>query len=108
MLNPCDLGTNFIAENCYKIKIDDLVRKAQKELKITLLNAQIEALGIIVNLTTSRTKFNGEKFWFICPNCNKRVGMLYKHPLEDVIGCRCCLNLKYKKQRFKGMIESLV
>lgn len=109
MLNPYDLGENFlVVENFEKIKVDELVSKAQKELKFRLLQAQIEVLGVDVSLTTTKTKFNGERFWFACPNCKKRVGTLYKHPFEDIIGCRICLNLKYKKQRFKGMIEASI
>jgi len=26
---------------------------------------------------------------------------------EEMVGCRLCLNLKYKSQRFKGIIESI-
>lgn len=108
MLTPYDLGNFLVLENCFKIKVDDLVNKAQKGLKIRFLEAQTEALGVVVNFTTSKTKFNGERIWFLCPNCNRRVGTLYKHPLEEIIGCRCCLNLKYRKQRFKGMLESYI
>ena len=106
MLNPYDLGDFLVVENCYKIKVDDLVTHLQKELKKRLLEAQIVALGLSVNLTTSNTKFNGKRLWFACPNCNKRVGTLYQHPLKETLGCRTCLHLKYKKQRYKGMIES--
>lgn len=95
-----------MAENCQKVNIDDLITKALRGLKIRLIQSQIQALGIDVNLTISRTKFNGERLWFICPNCKKRVGVLRKHPIDGTVGCRVCLNLKYKKQRFKGMIES--
>ncbi len=108
MLNPYDLGSFLVVENFEKIKVDDLISKAQKELKRRLLQAQIEVLGVVVNLTTSKTKFNGERFWFACPNCKKRVGALYRHPVVEIIGCRTCFNLKYRKQRFKGMVESSV
>lgn len=108
MLTPNDLGNLLVLENCTKIRVDDLIRKVQKELKISLLRAEIEALGIKVSLTTSKTRFKGERFWFICPNCEKRVGTLYKYPLGVTVGCRNCFNLKYRKQRFKGMIESII
>lgn len=105
MLHPYNLGSFLVSENCDKIKIDELVHNAQKVLKMRLLQSQIDAFGADVNLTTSKTKFNGERFWFSCPNCKKRVGVLYKHPVDETIACRICLNLKYRKQRFKGMIE---
>lgn len=108
MLNPHDLGDFLIVENCDKIKVDDLVSKTQRELKIRLLQSQIEVLGIEVNLTTSKTRFDGERIWFVCPNCERRVGTIYKHSTEEIVGCRICLNLKYRKQRFKGMIETMI
>lgn len=108
MLNPYDLGNFLVLENCFKIKVDDLVNKAQKELKIRLLQSQMKSLGVEINFTTSRTKFNGKRVWFLCPNCGRRIGTIYKHPTEEIFGCRICLNLKYRKQRFKGMVESFV
>lgn len=106
MINPNDLGNFQLTENAQKINIDELVNRINKELKLRLLQAQIEALGIPVQLTTSKTRFNGDRFWFICPFCSKKVGILYKHPLQAVLGCRLCLDLKYQKQRFKGMVEN--
>jgi len=105
LITPYDLGNNLV-EHTQRVNINDLVKQAQKELKTRLVQAQIKALGLIVNLTTSKTRFNGDRLWFICPICCKRVGTLYQHTTKELIGCRSCLNLKYKKQRFKGMIEA--
>lgn len=106
VINPYDLGDFQLADNTMRINIDELVDRVKKELKIRLLQAKIEALGIEVNLTTSKTRFNGDRFWFLCPICQIKVGTLYKHPFQSILGCRNCLELKYKNQRFKGMIES--
>ena len=105
--NPYDLGTSQIVERTQRIDINNMVKHALKGLKIRLLQAKIEALGIEVSLTTSKTRFNGDRFWFLCPICHIKVGTLYKHPLQSILGCRNCLDLKYKKQRFKGMVEAL-
>jgi len=108
LISPYDLGEFQVAENAYKIRVGDLVSKAQKELKLRLLQSNIEACGIVVSLTTSKTRFNGERYWFLCPICKHRVGIVYKHPTSEIIGCRSCLGLKYKAQRYKGMIESTI
>ncbi len=108
MLTPYDLGDLFVVEDCHKLKVDELVSEALKSLKLRLLQSQIQVLGVDVSITTSRTKFNGERLWFSCPRCNKRIGVLFKHPTSKIVGCRTCLNLKYKKQRFKGMIEASI
>lgn len=106
LINPYDLGDFQLADNAMRINIDELVGRVKKELKIRLLQAKIEALGIEVSLITSKTRFNGERFWFLCPLCQIKVGTLYKHPLKNILGCRSCMELKYRKQRFKGMIEN--
>lgn len=106
MIKPYDLGKINLVEHSQKILIDELVRKATKDLKKRIIEAQIEALGIQIAFTTSNTRFNGKRYWFSCPICSKRVGIIYKHSISSQIGCRNCLKIQYKKQRFKGMIES--
>ena len=105
MIKPYDLGKNNLVEYCQKIRIDDIVRRANKEVKHQILQSHIEVMGLKLNLLASTTRFNGKRYWFMCPTCNRRVGVIFKHPLAYQIGCRTCLNIKYKKQRFKGMIE---
>ena len=104
-LTAYDLGRSQLVEHTQRIDINALVRQAQKEVKMRLLEARIEALGIEVGLTTSKTRFNGERVWFACPQCMRRSGTLFKSPISNIIGCRYCLKLKYKRQRYKGMIE---
>ncbi len=48
-----------------------------------------------------------DKLWFICPLCRQTVGVIYKRPIKNnLIGCRICLDLKYRCRKYKGMIES--
>lgn len=105
MINPYDLGDLQLSDTTQKIQIDQLVKQAKKELKFKLVGAQIELLGIVVRFTTSKTRFNGERLWFVCPLCQKRTGVLYRHSLKEMVGCRNCFEIKYRKQRYKGMIE---
>lgn len=106
MIKPNDLGKNNLVENCQKVNIDELIRRANKEIKHQILQSQIGVMGFNITLSTTNTRFHGKRYWFVCPICNSRVGVIYKHPMSNQVGCRNCLNIKYKKQRFKGMIES--
>ena len=103
-LSPNDLGT-FLVEGCPKIKISDFVRKYRTQLKEAVIASDLELQGIKVELTTSRTCYNGIRLWFKCPTCKGRVGVIFKHPMSEIVGCRKCLKLEYKKRRYKGMIE---
>jgi len=107
-LNPNDFGKNILVENCQKIKIKDFLRICRAELKRAILNSEIETMGLNIKLATSKTCFNGIRFWFVCPLCNKRAGVLFSHPITTEIGCRTCLGLDYQKRRYKGMIEEKI
>lgn len=103
-LNPNNLG--LLVEECQKIKISDFLRKTKEGLKEALIKSELEIEGLSIELTTSKTNYNGVRFWFRCPLCKQRVGVLFRHPLNNKIGCRKCLGLEYRKRRYKGMIEN--
>jgi len=104
-LNPNDLGKKYLVEECQKIRIEDFLKSYRDNLKKLVLTSELEVSGLKIELTTSKTCYNGIRFWFKCPLCKKRAGVLLKHPLTYEIGCRQCLNLEYRKRRYKGMIE---
>ena len=106
ILNPNDLGRKCLVEECQKIRIEDFLKTYRNKLKELVLASELEILGLKIELTTSKTCYNGIRFWFKCPLCKKRAGVLLKHPLTYEIGCRQCLNLEYRKRRYKGMIET--
>jgi len=104
-LDPNDFGKTLLVEECRKIKIDDLLKICRTQLKKLVLGMEIAGLGLKIELTTSKTRFNGVRFWFACPVCAKKAGVLFQHPLTERIGCRTCLGLEYAKRRYKGMVE---
>lgn len=100
-----DLGRIFLVDDCQKVAVSDLLRDYKAKLKETILRTQFEMINENVLITTTRTGNGGLRFWFMCPRCKRRSGTLLKHPLQNILGCRLCLKLEYKKQRFKGMVE---
>lgn len=44
----------------------------------------------------------GQRVWFVCPHCDRRVGKLYRiwatHRLFRIWGCQKCLGLSYPSQ----------
>lgn len=49
--------------------------------------------------------YGGERHWFLCPNCNRRVAVLYG---ADVLFlCRHCYRLPYASQQ-EGYINNLI
>ena len=95
-----------MVEECQKIRIDDLLKRYRLQLKEMIIKSELEAMGWNIELATSKTHYGGTRIWFKCPLCMARVGVLFKHPLTDTLGCRRCLNLEYQKRRYKGMVEN--
>jgi hypothetical protein len=50
-----------------------------------------------VELTTTPCFFGGKRYWFTCPNCKKRVGVLYRR--FKYFSCRTCNRLAYRSQQ---------
>ena len=103
-----NLGEKLLVEDCQKVAVSDLLRDYRKQLKEAYLRAQFEILNENVLIMTSKTGRGGLRFWFMCPQCKRRVGVLLRHPAQNVLGCRECLGLAYRGKRYRGMIESKV
>lgn len=99
-INTYDLGKT--TDSLRAVKIDELVRKARDEFKDQFIKSRIDINGKQIEVTTTNTRFGGRRIWFICPICKDKKGVIYADP---ILGCRICLNLKYKKQRYRRMIE---
>jgi hypothetical protein len=107
-MTPDDFGRKFLVEDCQRIEVISLLRKYRHDFKRIALDSEIEAAGTKIEFELSKTGFGGERVWFKCPLCRARVGVLFKHPLSLVLGCRKCLNLDYRKRRYKGMVEGSI
>lgn len=49
--------------------------------------------------------YGGERLWFLCPHCGKRVGVLYGADTRFL--CRHCYDLSYASQA-KGYLERMI
>jgi len=103
-MKPNDLGKNSLVEENRKIEINSFLRQIKPKLKENLLHLELKMQGVSVPLINSVTGFGGVRFWFKCPMCSKRVGTIYSHATSQNLACRRCLNLKYCKSRYKGMM----
>ena len=96
-INPYDLGKT--TNSLRAVKIDDLVRKAKNEFKVQFVKSRLDINGEQLDVATTGTRFGGKRIWFICPICKGKRGVVYTDP---ILGCRICLNLKYRKQMYKS------
>lgn len=102
-----NLGKKCLVEDCQKIRIENLLKSYCNKFKGLALTSELQVSGWKVELTVSKTYRNGVRLWFKCPLCGLRAGVLFRHPVSEAIGCRKCLNLEYRKRRYKGMIEGV-
>ncbi len=50
-----------------------------------------------VNLVTTPCNYGGERYWFVCNGCSRRVGTLHLLGRKPFL-CRQCLNLSYESR----------
>ncbi len=81
-----------------------MVREVKIEMALLRLKDKIELLNQDIGVTCTRCNFGGLRFWFVCPQCNNRVGVLYKNPISEAILCRKCHGLSYMKSAFNKMM----
>ncbi len=63
--------------------------------------SSIEINGQLVKITVTGCNYGGIRIWFVCPNCQKRVGKLFKKPLANIFACRVCNDLAYLSTRIR-------
>jgi len=51
-----------------------------------------------IALTRTPCHFGGERYWFECPKCSKRVAVLYLR--DELFLCRHCHKISYRSQSF--------
>jgi hypothetical protein len=74
---------------------------------------QKEASDYHVQLVTTRPRFGGLRWWFVCPlivrgvPCGRRVGKLYLPPSSVYFGCRHCYRLTYTSCRESRKSDAL-
>ena len=51
-----------------------------------------------VSLVTTPCNFGGIRYWFGCPYCGRRVGVIYLVPGDTYFRCRHCNNLSYQSR----------
>jgi hypothetical protein len=72
---------------------------------VTLLYRRRDGMDVesTILLLLTPTRFNGRRWWFLCPLCDRRgimcarrVSKLYLPPRARRFGCRLCHNLTYR------------
>ncbi|MEA3487491.1 MAG: hypothetical protein U9R20_07525 [Thermodesulfobacteriota bacterium] len=60
----------------------------------------------VISFDWTPCNYGGKRTWFLCPNCNRRVGLLYGTGRYFL--CRHCYNLTYasqQTQRYERLME---
>lgn len=71
-----------------------------KTLTISCYHADTDKdLEQTISLVPAEPHFGGVRWWFACPDCDRRVSALYFHKLR--FSCRHCHDLKYESQHLK-------
>ena len=95
------------------ITVEECQRLSISQIDISGVWASVITInGQTVQLSYSRCNFGGKRAWFLCPKCNKQVGVLYRKPLNSLFYCRSCQDLcyeltKYRRSNYESLLKLL-
>jgi hypothetical protein len=69
------------------------------EGQVYLSPGTVARVGITIQVVCTPAINHGERLWFSCPVCHKRVGRLYLPPGRTMFLCRHCHNLTYESRQ---------
>jgi len=98
-----DLGNFFMS----KTLIEHCQPVSASSLGLAAFNpTSIEINGQLVKVTATECNYGGIRIWFVCPNCQKRMGKLFRKPMSKSFFCRRCNDLTYLSTRLRrSLIE---
>lgn len=62
--------------------------------------APSERIVQTISIVSTRCEFGGSRPWFLCPDCTRRVAVLY---CKSHFRCRTCSDLSYRSQRLHAL-----
>jgi hypothetical protein len=63
-----------------------------------------QKLDYRINLTTTQCNYGGVRYWFSCPDCNKRVCVLYA---DIMFKCRTCLGIVHRSRNESALDQAI-
>lgn len=80
----------------YSCKASQNVIELYYKTRPSYSSGEWEDVNQDIELTTTPCNYGGERYWFICPHCGKRVGTLYN--VSRIFLCRDCNDLTYEER----------
>ena len=84
----------LLVEDCQSISVEYLSLSGLSVFKVELNGQSVKIVG-------TECYYGGKRLWFLCPQCQRRSGKLYRKPLLKEFLCRNCNNLTYQLTRYR-------
>jgi hypothetical protein len=91
----CDwkYGGRIVSQVAVEIRRNSLVLRFARTTSL----GSLEPVVSVVSFTSTPCHFGGERRWFRCPKCNRRIAVIYC--LSGAFQCLRCHDLAYPSQR---------
>jgi len=66
--------------------------------------ADWQSMDYPIELQTTHCNYGGIRYWFTCPECSKRVCVLYS---GEIFKCRMCLGLVHKSRNESALDQAI-
>lgn len=84
-----------------RLSVEECQKLSVRFLELNLnYDSAIEVNDQLIKCTSTKCNYGGDRVWFLCPTCDRRVGTLYRQPLNILFLCRHCHNLTYDLRKY--------
>ena len=80
----------------FTISFDCDTRGEEFSLQVRHRSSGSSDVNLRIPFDRTRPNYGGSQWWFRCPGCNRRVGVLYMPDERADLACRTCHDLTYR------------
>ncbi len=80
----------------FTISFECDTRGAEFSLQVRHRSSGSSDVNLRIPFDRTRPNYGGSQWWFRCPGCNRRVGVLYMPDERADLACRTCHDLTYR------------
>jgi hypothetical protein len=97
-------GSGFVSWNCAGRKTGSIGVVGDGNAVHLVYSIAGRSVEELIDLAWTECGFGGQRPWFLCPGCGRRVAVLFRNRMFN---CRRCCDLRYRSQRDNAMNRAL-
>jgi hypothetical protein len=101
-------SNRFTGKETSSIGFQQLPENGSESMLILSYECDGHAVHEPISFQKTKPHFGGNRWWFTCPLCQRRMGVFYLPPKSYYFACRKCYDLRYKSSQEAGHLTNFI